>query len=455
MAGILNNFYLRWVAAFIAVPSLSFLLIDSLIYYDISLVVLDYAALGLLAFLLPRRLVVALFMLLTFYIVITVSSRIFYFTINSLLDSLDEVFYNNMFENAKMLGLALLVSAVMTFIFSAILPRNFKPLNIKHFTFASVVLIALMLPERFMTNPQEQFYFRLNKVAFYMLRPIEQAEYEKLFGFIENDQISDTKSSSFGIARLQDETEQNILLIVFESLGSFANSETDAIYLEDFKTPELSGKYNVSFGKIPFKGSTVAGEVRELCNKEYITTHPKGLNAIECLPNILSRRGYKSFALHGFYSKYFSRNEWYADLAFDKQVFLEDIPHDKNKRCGVNLIGVCDRDSLSRLSQEIDQAQQAKQKFFAYWMTMETHRMIDDHDSNGKVDCAKHGIRNSEVCELTKKTSRILADIAEFAAKLDNTKILIVGDHTPHFMLHSEREYYDYRHVPYIYLEPK
>ena len=76
---------------------------------------------------------------------------------------------------------------------------------------------------------------------------------------------SAAKSSGFRPAALAAH-DRNVLMIVVEALGQFADPWRQSILMQPFADPALAKRYDVTTGSTTYYGSTTAAEMRELCN---------------------------------------------------------------------------------------------------------------------------------------------------------------------------------------------
>jgi phosphoglycerol transferase MdoB-like AlkP superfamily enzyme len=212
----------------------------------------------------------------------------------------------------------------------------------------------------------------------------------------------------------------------------------------------------VNKGTIGFEGSTVPGELRELCGIRLLAVHPNPsiLPAGECLPRVFSKKGYTTFGIHGFIGTLFSRNRWYPVLGFDNIWFAPEIDEKLTgaNRCGIAFHGVCDTD-LWKMIVEVN-SETAEQKNFFYWLTLSAHLPVEYPKDTNLAVCVQFEalVEHKELCYLVLQQRQLFSEIAISITKgeLNNTRILLVGDHAPPLLNNETRALFSEELVPYV-----
>jgi hypothetical protein len=132
----------------------------------------------------------------------------------------------------------------------------------------------------------------------------------------------------------------------------------------------MPGVRSVESGYDNFHGSTLPGEVRELCGTKLDFKKPKALSD-NCLPKRLRMEGYETSAFHGFDGYFYSRNVVYPALGFDRIRFRPDIK--AADTCGGAFPGRCDDDTAAFV---LEQAARPGNQF-SYMMSLSAHSMVD------------------------------------------------------------------------------
>ncbi|MGB7264347.1 MAG: hypothetical protein WBC92_02470, partial [Terracidiphilus sp.] len=102
----------------------------------------------------------------------------------------------------------------------------------------------------------------------------------------------------------------NLVLIVVESWGLANASPLQEALVQSYRQPSLLTRYEVVQGTVPFDGTTIPAEARELCGSSFgyqILQAPKS-ELKGCLPGRFAGLGYSSIALHGMNGLTFNRS---------------------------------------------------------------------------------------------------------------------------------------------------
>jgi hypothetical protein len=256
--------------------------------------------------------------------------------------------------------------------------------------------------------------------------------------------------------------EDNILLVVVESMGVPLSEKLLHRYAEPFKRKALRERYEFLRGEIGFSGSTVPGEIRELCGTLIqSTTDVAKINFGECLPQLMKENGYQTTAMHGYSPYMFERNSWYVHLGFDHIYFADDIAAAGYfLKCGLIFRGSCDSDVANLIHRRLTQFN--KEKKFIYWLTLNSHLPVArDTSLELDLDCmalleAPDQEEHQDVCRLHRVLLGLMQSIADIAEKTDeNLRVIIVGDHAPPFVLQRDRALFKPGVVQFIELVSK
>lgn len=249
---------------------------------------------------------------------------------------------------------------------------------------------------------------------------------------------------------------QTLILIAVESLGEFSSRELQVFQMEPILALENHGGIVLNTGVVPFEGSTVPGELRELCGIRMLAVHPdiSILPANDCLPMVLGRSGYKTWAIHGFIGTLFSRNLWYPALKFDNIWFAPELDDriEEANRCGIAFHGVCDTD-IWKMIVGLKSNDTVSRKFI-YWLTLTAHLPVENTGKPGSPACSEYAelAGNPELCNLVLQQRKLFSEIATSAMRgeLNDTRIILVGDHSPPFLDNDTRALFSSENVPYV-----
>jgi len=267
-----------------------------------------------------------------------------------------------------------------------------------------------------------------------------------------------------------DNRPAKILYITAESLG-YPLAEYENILTQQLK--QLTENPNITIlnmGKAYAEGTTIAGEIRELCNKrsQYLSLvhmdHIKKLKISSaegkdlCWPEYLKNNQYKIIAMHGANGKMYDRANLYNIIGFDEAYFDGKMPVKTNNRCK-SWPGYCDLDLMDFVSSKLLE----ESKILFYWMSLNSHIPFDKHD-------IKNFDENICLTDLPQGYSKPLCNYHQLHKqffdglsnmlnnpKLQGLEIVIAGDHKPAFFepnseINSAELFMD-NTVPYIHLK--
>jgi len=165
----------------------------------------------------------------------------------------------------------------------------------------------------------------------------------------------------------------NLVLILVESWGLETDLLVRGSLVQPYFQPDLLGRYKVIEGTVPFYGSTVAGEARELCSS-MIGSHIMNSSAhqlLGCLPDCLSTLGYYDVAVHGMSGNMFNRLTWYGRVGFQETWFKDRFQQQGLPDCEGAFDGTCDAAIAEWIGRRLE-IKSAKPSFL-YWVTLNSH----------------------------------------------------------------------------------
>ncbi|MDZ4349355.1 MAG: sulfatase-like hydrolase/transferase, partial [Xanthomonadaceae bacterium] len=248
-----------------------------------------------------------------------------------------------------------------------------------------------------------------------------------------------------------------VFLIVVESLGIWRDRELDALQLGPILELGNEREWSVRTGSVPFAGSTVPAELRELCAIRLLTVQPssKEIPSERCLPAEMNRMGYETLVAHGFLGATFGRRSWYPSLGFDGIWFAPEILRRAKspKRCGIAFNGLCDDVVWDVLVSHVVSRPEARH--FVYWLTLSAHLPVEYRNGQETSDlCNAHASTrdNEALCGLLLWHRALFENIADtLKTQLsDDVQVIVVGDHSPPFLERSSRELFEQSRVPFV-----
>ena len=214
-----------------------------------------------------------------------------------------------------------------------------------------------------------------------------------------------------------------VVLMVVESWG-----ETRASIADMAGDLSKQGFHIRTYGFTGYRGSTLSGEVRELCAK-YIEPS-SGLfdknTELACAPKFLSEKNYEVAGLHGYKKAFYARGSFWERFGVKKQIFRENLG--ALRECLGPFPAVCDEELIRYGINLLDNADKP---LFLYMLTVSSHEPI--HPAGLKV----HGKYFNEIPVahptqvVTRRAISELADRIKGRQHPECTLVYVVGDHQP------------------------
>jgi hypothetical protein len=252
----------------------------------------------------------------------------------------------------------------------------------------------------------------------------------------------------------------NLVLVVVESWGLAGDSHLKEAMVQPYLQPDLLARYEVVQGTVPFDGTTIPAEARELCGSS-LAYHLLNATASElkgCLPDRLAALGYYDIALHGMSGHMFNRSEWYKTIGFQETWFHEGFRHQGMPDCMGPFIGTCDADIAAWIGRRLEE--DSPQPYFIHWMTLNSHLpvFVPSTLGHGAPCLADLSLTpNTPLCSWYQLIANVHQSVSQIAMrKLDRpTVFIIVGDHAPPFGDPALRSKFSQSDVPYVVLLPR
>ena len=251
---------------------------------------------------------------------------------------------------------------------------------------------------------------------------------------------------------------KNYIVIITEALGLPKDNDLHDLLFSMFYSKDIESKYIVTEGKVPYKGNTYWGEIRELCDVYYHYLDIMEGKTVDCIPEKLKKQGYETIAFRSYLQDFFSFNKWYKLIGFDKIYLGDELLQGMRypaKICKNLFTGLCDADAIHVIKEKLDQATQPT---FFYWVTVNSHQPVTLQKivpERFYCDDADKRIGTDEVCRTVEIWYELFTHVVKVALELENTEILLVGDHAPPFLKRQSRSYFSNEYVPWIRLSPR
>lgn len=252
----------------------------------------------------------------------------------------------------------------------------------------------------------------------------------------------------------------NLVVIVVESWGMNSEASVRNALISAYAQPGLSARYQILQGAVPFYGSTVPGEARELCGN-MMGFHLLDASAQElqgCLPGRLAALGYHRIAMHGMEGHMFDRSKWYKTIGFQETLFKEQFLQQGLPNCVGVFTGTCDAAIAGWIERRLE-THRANPDFL-YWMTLDSHlpvRIPAPLASPASCSIASSLTQHPSLCSWYQLIANVHQSVAQVAMSgLDRpTVFAIVGDHAPPFNDPELRADFSFDSVPYVLLVPR
>ena len=251
----------------------------------------------------------------------------------------------------------------------------------------------------------------------------------------------------------------NVVLILVESWGKSLDAGLERALVQPYLGKNLSERYTLSEGAVPFYGPTVAGEARELCGSTIglglLWASAAELNG--CLPESMHWKGYHSIALHGFSGRIFKRSEWYPRIGFDESWFGDRLEEEGLPVCPGPFPGICDAAVSTWIGNRLQREDTPQ---FIYWVTLNSHLPVPiPNQVEAAPSCADNMVtaKSAAICSWYQLEFNVHRSVSELALRPTTrpTIFLIVGDHAPPFASARSRAQFSDQVVPYVLLMPK
>jgi phosphoglycerol transferase MdoB-like AlkP superfamily enzyme len=252
----------------------------------------------------------------------------------------------------------------------------------------------------------------------------------------------------------------NVVLILVESWGKLRAADLDEILVQPYEDAHLSARYTVSQGTVPFHGSTIAGEARELCGSSMgfglLAASASQLKG--CLPARMNGVGYHSVGVHGFSDRMFDRGEWYRRIGFNETWFKEGLQQSGLPLCPGPFPGICDAAASVWIGDQLQRNSDSPR--FIYWVTLNSHLPVPIPNkvlSPPTCEDKRPTAESPALCSWYQLEFNVHRSVAALALRetVRPTVFLIVGDHAPPFASAKLRNQFSDQVVPYVLLVPK
>lgn len=253
------------------------------------------------------------------------------------------------------------------------------------------------------------------------------------------------------------EDSPKVLSILFESYGIDKTRPQINLYFADQLRKALPNR-KIETEIVTYSGSTVNGELRELCS---VKTEGVMLDSVpntyQCVPEKLGQEGYTTVAFHNNKAGFYDRLRWYPSIGFSHFIDLGKMLEKGYRPSFYAFGGISDQD----MAKEISDWLKNNKRIFAHWITLDSHGPYTKSLAPETVDCHSLHIEDAMECHYVNQLQSTFIAIVSIAKEEPDVKIVISGDHAPHFesMMQPVRgkqlnALFDRQHVPALVIMP-
>lgn len=244
-----------------------------------------------------------------------------------------------------------------------------------------------------------------------------------------------------------------ILSVAVESWGVVKGEPlADAAIIAPLRD-RLRGRFEIHVEQHPYRGGTIAGELRELCGL-LVTGVPsvpevQRLLGERCLPGQLRRLGYDTWAAHANVGRFYNRDLLYPALGFGETLFGPDLRAEVSPCPATLFEGPCDREVIRRALRWLSN----RPRGFAHTITLETHLPLQAR-APGEMRCPEGVELQPALCLYINRLASALDEIGQSLAESapGPEVVYIYGDHAPPYASVALRDRFDRTSVPAIRL---
>lgn len=221
-----------------------------------------------------------------------------------------------------------------------------------------------------------------------------------------------------------------MVLLVVESWG-----ESQASLVSVKKRLQRNGVKVIDTGFTDYHGSTMQGEIRELCS-QYIKLD-SGTNfssiADNCAPAYMKKKGYEVFGVHGYQKMFYARDTVWEHLGIDNAYFQPEMR--QLKTCPGPFAGICDEDMITY---GIDLIRH-KNKALLYMLSLSSHEPVASSMLESPTQYFRDidAIGDSQI--VARNSIGSMVAVLSMSADLGCTEAYVVGDHQPPSAVNSEQ----------------
>jgi len=449
---------------------------------------LEYAGVGLFALFVPRIVAATLLMLIIAVDLVSAVSKTYYLSPSECLANIGALYE---FHGARFLAMATVASFILlVFSIAAFFPRAAIGKSNRFRTAACLIAFAAIamfvdcfeivretghMPSLFrVARPSDKNKYSDYRNLWIARYPLIRLKINQMYfggshnvpsaseaDFAPIPSASALAARSAGLSEGKSNKEMpNVVVVLVESWGLDSDLPVRDSLVKPYSLPNVIARYEVLQGTVPFYGSTIAGEARELCGN-HLGFHILNISTQEaqgCFPDRLSALGYHSLAVHGLDGHMFNRSTWYRKIGFQEQWFGDELRKQKLPDCAGAFVGTCDAEIAEWIGRRLEK--QDASPDFVYWMTLNSHLPVPIPSGlRAGAPCLLIPLLSQQqsLCSWYQLVSNVHYSISLLAmTKLARPTIfVIVGDHAPPFANPTLRNQFSSTDVPFVLLLPR
>jgi hypothetical protein len=232
---------------------------------------------------------------------------------------------------------------------------------------------------------------------------------------------------------------QKMVLLVVESWG-----ESHASLVSVKKRLQRDGVKVLETGFTDYHGSTMQGEIRELCSQYIKLNSDTNFSSVadNCAPAYMKKMGYEVFGVHGYQKMFYARDTIWKTLGIDNAYFQPEMR--QLNTCPGPFAGICDEDMITY---GIDLIRH-EDKAFLYMLSLSSHEPV----ASSMLEAPTQYFRDIDAIGDSQIVARnaigsMVATLST-SADLGCTEAYIVGDHQAPSAVNSEQ--LQAHQVPYM-----
>lgn len=232
---------------------------------------------------------------------------------------------------------------------------------------------------------------------------------------------------------------KKMVLLVVESWG-----ESHASLVSVKKRLQRDGVRVLETGFTDYHGSTMQGEIRELCSQYIRFNSDTNFSSVadNCAPAYMKKMGYEVFGVHGYQKMFYARDTIWKNLGIDNVYFQTEMP--QLNICPGPFAGICDEDMITY---GIDLIRH-EDKAFLYMLSLSSHEPV----ASSMIEAPTQYFRDIDAIGDSQIVARnaigSMVATLSMSADLGCTEAYIVGDHQAPSAVNSEQ--LQANQVPYM-----